>query len=216
MNDQHRPPPRSRRAFLLGVGAAALGGVGLAVANGADRSPHGLPGPRQARRRGKVDQAGAEWAAASDGNYRYARRPDDYTIDRVVIHVTQSTYPVALKVFQDPGHGAAAHYVVRARDGHIAQMVREGDVAYHACNRAWNERSIGIEHEGFVDRPDRWFTDVAYRSSARLCAAICTRYGIPVDREHIVGHYEVPGTDHTDPGPFWDWDRYLRLVQAAA
>jgi N-acetyl-anhydromuramyl-L-alanine amidase AmpD len=95
-------------------------------------------------------------------------------------------------------------------------MVREGDVAYHAGNRAWNERSIGIEHEGFVDRPDRWFTDVAYRSCARLCAAICTRHGIPVDREHIVGHYEVPGTDHTDPGPFWDSDRYLRLVQAAA
>ncbi|MGW5821646.1 N-acetylmuramoyl-L-alanine amidase, partial [Streptomyces noursei] len=25
---------------------------------------------------------------------------------------------------------------------------------------------------------------------------------------------EVPGTDHTDPGPHWDWDRYLALVRA--
>jgi N-acetyl-anhydromuramyl-L-alanine amidase AmpD len=24
----------------------------------------------------------------------------------------------------------------------------------------------------------------------------------------------VPGTDHTDPGPYWDWDRYLRMVEA--
>lgn len=39
-------------------------------------------------------------------------------------------------------------------------------MAYHAGNRKWNERSIGIEHEGFVDAPDRWFTDAAYQASA--------------------------------------------------
>jgi N-acetyl-anhydromuramyl-L-alanine amidase AmpD len=95
-------------------------------------------------------------------------------------------------------------------------MVREADVAYHAGNREWNERSIGIEHEGYVDDPDRWFTDTAYRASAQLAADISTRYDIPIDREHIVGHHEVPGATHTDPGPYWDWDRYLDLVRAAA
>jgi N-acetyl-anhydromuramyl-L-alanine amidase AmpD len=55
-----------------------------------------------------------------------------------------------------------------------------------------------------------------YASSARLTAGICGRYGIPVDRRHIIGHVEVPGTDHTDPGPHWDWDRYIRLVHQAA
>ena len=44
---------------------------------------------------------------------------------------------------------------------------------------------------------------------------VCARYGIPVDREHIIGHVEVPGTDHTDPGPGWDWKKYLRLVEEA-
>ncbi|MET7684300.1 N-acetylmuramoyl-L-alanine amidase [Streptomyces sp. NPDC005423] len=227
MEDQDHPPPRhrhrasarTRRAFLFGAGAVVLGGVCIAAASATDKISRTLPstlrGPLPARKEGEVDQTGAEWIAASDANYRIAERPDDYMIDRVVIHVTQSTYPVALKVFEDPGHRAAAHYVVRARDGHVTQMVRELDVAYHAGNREWNERSIGIEHEGFVDAPDRWFTDASYRASAQLCAAICARYGIPVDREHIVGHHEVPGTDHTDPGPYWDWDRYLRLVRAA-
>ena len=37
-----------------------------------------------------------------------------------------------------------------------------------------------------------------------------------MDRKHIIGHVEVPGTDHTDPGPHWDWDRYMRLVREAA
>jgi N-acetyl-anhydromuramyl-L-alanine amidase AmpD len=87
-------------------------------------------------------------------------------------------------------------------------------VAYHAGNRDFNERSVGIEHEGFVDRP-KDFTDAMYAASARLTARICARYDLPVDREHIIGHVEVPGTDHTDPGPHWDWDRYIPLVRKA-
>ena len=35
------------------------------------------------------------------------------------------------------------------------------------------------------------------------------------ERAHIIGHHEVPGTDHTDPGPHWDWDLYIRLVNSA-
>ena len=64
----------------------------------------------------------------------------------------RAAYATALKVFQDPTHAAAAHYVVR-KDGHVAQKIRELDVAFHAGNREYNERSVGIEHEGFVDRP---------------------------------------------------------------
>jgi N-acetyl-anhydromuramyl-L-alanine amidase AmpD len=165
------------------------------------------------RKEGELDHAGAEWTAASRENWRLADRPDDYGIDMVVIHVVQGSYPSALKVFKDPGHGAATHYVVR-KDGHVAQMIRELDVAFHAGNRSYNERSIGIEHEGFVHRPQD-FTDAMYRSSAKLTAGICVRYDIPVDREHIIGHVEVPGTDHTDPGPHWDWPKYMKLVAAA-
>lgn len=93
-------------------------------------------------------------------------------------------------------------------------MIRELDVAYHAGNRDYNERSVGIEHEGFVERRQD-LTDEMYEASARLTARICARYDIPVDREHIIGHVEVPGTDHTDPGEHWDWDRYMKLVRAA-
>ncbi|WP_010471205.1 N-acetylmuramoyl-L-alanine amidase, partial [Streptomyces somaliensis] len=60
------------------------------------------------------------------------------------------------------------------------------------------------------------FTPAMYAASARLTAGICARYGIPVDREHVIGHVEVEGTDHTDPGPHWDWDRYMELVRRAA
>ena len=202
----------SRRAVLIGTGAVLAGG-GVLAQDELRQAWWRLPGMAKPRKEGELDHAGAEWTAASRANWRLADRPDDYGIDMVVIHVVQGSYPSALKVFKDPGHGAATHYVVR-KDGHVAQMIRELDVAFHAGNRSYNERSIGIEHEGFVHRPQD-FTDAMYRSSAKLTAGICVRYDIPVDREHIIGHVEVPGTDHTDPGPHWDWPTYMKLVAAA-
>jgi N-acetyl-anhydromuramyl-L-alanine amidase AmpD len=202
-----------RRALLIGGVAAAVGTAVLARAE-LSRLWWRLPGVGKPRVAGAVDFRGAQWVAASTANYRQADRPADYRIDRVVVHVTQGGYRSAVGVFQDPGHGAAAHYIVR-RDGRITQLVRELDVAFHAGNREYNERSVGIEHEGFVEEAAS-FTDEMYAASARLTAAVCGRYGIPVDRQHIIGHAEVPGTDHTDPGRYWDWDRYLRLVRDAS
>ncbi|MGW5732716.1 MULTISPECIES: N-acetylmuramoyl-L-alanine amidase [Streptomyces] len=202
----------NRRTLLIGGAAAAVGTAALA-SDKLSRLWWRLPGVVKKRKEGEVDAKGAQWIAASDYNWRRADRPDDYDIDMVVIHVVQGGYATALRVFKDPAHGAAAHYVVR-KDGHVAQMIRELDVAFHAGNKSYNERSIGIEHEGFVDKKSS-FTDAMYASSARLTAGICKRYDIPVDREHIIGHVEVPGTDHTDPGPHWDWDRYIPLVRKA-
>jgi hypothetical protein len=203
-----------RRALLVGGAVAVAGaGAGVLARDELTRLWWRTPGVDKPRTPGAVDFRGARWVAASPANYRRADRPADYPVDMVVVHVTQGGYASAVKVFQDPGHRAAAHYIVRA-DGGITQMIRELDVAFHAGNRAYNERSIGIEHVGFVERASS-FTDAMYEASARLTAAICARYGIPVDRRHIIGHVEVPGTDHTDPGPHWDWERYLRLVRRA-
>ncbi|AIS00662.1 N-acetylmuramoyl-L-alanine amidase [Streptomyces glaucescens] len=202
-----------RRSLIVGGAAAVLGTGAVLARDELSRLWYRVPGVDKPRVKGAVDYRGARWVAASPANFRWADRPDDYPIEMVVVHVTQGSFDSAVKVFQDPEHGAASHYVV-GQDGRVAQMIRELDVAYHAGNRDFNERSIGIEHAGFVDRPQD-FTDAMYAASARLTAGICRRYDIPVDREHIIGHVEVPGTDHTDPGPHWDWERYLGLVRRA-
>ncbi|GAA4818781.1 N-acetylmuramoyl-L-alanine amidase [Streptomyces ziwulingensis] len=202
-----------RRALIVG-GAAAAVGTAVLARDELGRLWWRTPGVEKPREEGVVDYATARWVAASDANWRRADRPDDFGIDMVVVHVTQGSFTGAVRAFQDPAHQAAAHYIV-GQDGRVTQMIRELDVAYHAGNRSYNERSVGIEHEGFVDRPQD-FTDAMYAASARLTAQICARYDIPLDREHLIGHVEVPGTDHTDPGPHWDWDRYLGLVRRAA
>ncbi|MFF5184276.1 N-acetylmuramoyl-L-alanine amidase [Streptomyces sp. NPDC000345] len=170
-----------------------------------------LPGAPAGAQTQAVDYRHAEWQPATGSNRTPSDRPAAHPIDRVVIHVTQTDYAQALSVFQNPKKKVSAHYVVRSADGHVAQCVRESDIAWHAGNWEYNTRSVGIEHEGWVDRPAS-FTDAMYERSARLTASVCARYGIPRDRAHIIGHYEVPGTDHTDPGPNWDWGRYMRLV----
>ncbi|MFE9438796.1 N-acetylmuramoyl-L-alanine amidase [Streptomyces sp. NPDC006602] len=194
-------PLVGRRRLLK---AAALAAVPYAL----------LPDARAGAEIQAVDFPSAEWQPATTYNYTVSNRPTAHPVNHVIIHVTQETYVDTLAIFQNPQKKVSAHYLVRSADGHVAQCVREADVAWHAGNWDFNTRSIGIEHEGWVDRP-AYFTDALYEQSARLTAAICTSYGIPKDRAHIIGHYEVPGTDHTDPGPNWDWARYIRLVNFA-
>jgi hypothetical protein len=164
---------------------------------------------------GRADYPGATWYPASSSNYSAAGRPDSDKIDKIVIHVTQSSYASAMNWFKDPNAYVSAHYTVRSSDGYVGQSVHEKDIAWHAGNWDYNKTSIGIEHEGYVSDP-KWFTDAMYRSSAKLAAYLVRKYNIPVDRDHIVGHNEVPGADHTDPGPHWDWGKYIRLVRQYA
>ncbi|GHJ42190.1 N-acetylmuramoyl-L-alanine amidase [Streptomyces sp. TS71-3] len=195
-------PSLSRRRLLQGAALAAV--------------PASLLGAEPALAAAQaVDYPGAESRPASTSNYTASNRPTSYPIDHVVIHVTQETWSDAIGIFQDPARAVSSHYVVRSRDGHIAQCVREHDIAWHAGNWDYNTRSIGIEHEGWVDQP-QYFTDVMYEQSALLTAEICAKYRIPVDRGHIIGHREVPGATHTDPGPYWDWDKYWNLILSAS
>lgn len=156
-----------------------------------------------------ADYAPALWVPANSGNYTNANRETDYQINYVVIHTTQGSYAGTINWFQNASSNVSAHYVVRSSDGQITQMVDEQDIAYHA--RSYNTNSIGIEHEGFVDNAS-WYTDAMYRASAGITRSVCLKYGIPMTRTYILGHNEVPGNDHTDPGPNWNWTYYMQLV----
>ncbi|MFD9497727.1 N-acetylmuramoyl-L-alanine amidase [Streptomyces sp. NPDC060035] len=157
-----------------------------------------------------ADYPPARWVPANSANYSNGRSS---AITKVVVHVTQGSYAGTINWFQNPSAGVSAHYVVRSSDGQVTQMVRDGDTGFHA--RSANAYAVGIEHEGYVDNPS-WFTDAMYRSSADLTRHLANRYGIPKTRAYIVGHNEVPGNDHTDPGPNWNWNYYMQLVNSGS
>ena len=103
----------------------------------------------------------------------------------------------------------------------MAQHVPTHDVAWHAGNWYVNTHSIGIEHEGFAATGATWYSESLYRSSAKLVRYLAKKYDIPMDRAHIIGHDQVPGTVpstvasmHWDPGPYWDWQHYFDLMGA--
>ncbi len=158
---------------------------------------------------------------ANSNNYTVANRPYSHLIDKIIIHVTQGSWSSALNWFQNPRAAASTHYTVRSSDGYLGQSVAEKDICWHAGNWSYNQTSIGIEHEGFVSDPS-WFTEALYDASAQLSAYLVNKYGIPLDRAHILGHNEVPDpyspgqyggvTNHTDPGYYWDWYKYMDYV----
>ena len=41
-----------------------------------------------------------------------------------------------------------------------------------------------------------------------------TQYGFPLDRDHIIGHFEV-ATDRTDPGSTFPWERLMAALNEA-
>ncbi|HEU5472174.1 MAG TPA: peptidoglycan recognition family protein [Actinophytocola sp.] len=153
------------------------------------------------------------------GNHDLANRPESQQIRYIVIHDTEGSYATTLRLVQDPTY-VSWQYTLRSADGHVAQHVQAKDVAWHAGNWYVNAKAIGLEHEGFAAQ-GTWYTEAMYRSSARLVRFLARRHHIPLDRQHIIGHDNVPGTIpstvrgmHWDPGPYWDWAHYFDLLGA--
>ncbi|MFK7912895.1 MAG: 1,6-anhydro-N-acetylmuramyl-L-alanine amidase AmpD [Pseudomonadales bacterium] len=109
-----------------------------------------------------------------------------------------------------PGVEVSAHLLI-ARTGRITQFVPFNARAWHAGTSQWrgrsrcNDFSIGIELEGTDSRP---YTKAQYRSLTRVTAALLERYP-RMSPDAIVGHEDIAPGRKTDPGPAFDWSRYL-------
>jgi N-acetylmuramoyl-L-alanine amidase len=166
-----------------------------------------------------IDYPGTVWRPAALCNYTNSTQETSHDIRKIVIHVAEGSYSGTISWFENCAAQASAHYVV-SREGRVAQCVRNEDIAWHAGWWDTNTHSIGIEHAGYVDNPN-WFTGSMYHTSAKLSAWCCKEYEIPIDSKHIIGHDQVPGCSgsgggnscHTDPGLYWNWKKYMRLIE---
>ena len=179
-----------------------------------------------------ADYPEAIWNPAPECNFSERTLP----VSAVVIHYTQGSYAGCISWFKNCEAQVSAHYVIRSADGQVTQMVREADKAWHA--RTANGYTIGIEHEAYGNIWS-YFTEEMYQSSANLVRNICERYE-PIDGHRtfyrdtldngtclnngvhslggetacikIRGHQHYPDQSHTDPGPYWDWNYYYKLI----
>lgn len=144
-----------------------------------------------------------------------------YPISMIVIHDCEGTYRSSIDWLKLYSTQASCHYVLRSSDGDVTKMVLEANNSWHCGEETYNNKSVGIEHEGYLSNPTLWYTDVMLQKSAALVRDICLRWGIPIDRQHIIAHSEVRNTDgtygganhHPDPGVGWPWDRYMEMVR---
>lgn len=118
-------------------------------------------------------------------------------VSMVVIHIMAGSLIGTDNWFSQKVSSASSHYGVGFK-GEVHQYVQESDTAWHsgvvkaptiALNGANpNDIAIGIECEG---------SDLSKAPQAQIDAIIalvediCKRNNIPVDRQHIVGHYQI-------------------------
>jgi N-acetylmuramoyl-L-alanine amidase len=173
--------------------------------------------------------------AKSSPNYspRYGEKPV-----AVVIHIMAGSLDSTTGWFANPSSGVSSHYGV-GKDGRVFQFVKEyyaawtnGDTNKPDMSVAWiaqtvkdndsfcskysygvaNARTITIENEG---QTGEVLTPIHWSTLVRLVADICKKNNIPVDRQHINGHYQINSVTRPNcPGKGIDLDKLVKEVQA--
>jgi N-acetylmuramoyl-L-alanine amidase len=150
-----------------------------------------------------------------------------YRPEAVVIHIMEGTLVGTDSWFKNPASKVSAHYGI-GKTGEVHQYVSETNTAWHAGRvnaPGWqlikaagngqfinpNFYTIGIEHEGNEDSD---WTDAMYNSSSEMVRAICSRWNIPIDRSHVIGHHEIYSLK-TCPGHKVDLNKLIALASGS-
>ena len=127
-----------------------------------------------------------------DHNRLTARR----VTDQIVIHHTGNAVDDDLSAAEiDASHKGQGwtcigyHYVIR-KDGTVEVARPHWTVGAHAYGH--NSHTIGIHVCGNFEEAEP--TAAQIESTAMLIANLCTDYGLPIDRDSIVGHRELMST----------------------
>ncbi|HBO39569.1 MAG TPA: 1,6-anhydro-N-acetylmuramyl-L-alanine amidase AmpD [Pasteurellaceae bacterium] len=108
----------------------------------------------------------------------------------------------------------SAHCLIE-RDGTITQYVSFDERAWHAGLSCFqgrdkcNDFAIGIELEGSNEQP---FTERQYLALGELTERIMMAYP-SITKERIVGHCDISPDRKIDPGQYFDWNKYLSLLE---
>lgn len=139
----------------------------------------------------------------------------------IVLHIMEGTLSGTDSWFRNPQAQVSSHYGV-GKSGDVWQWVDEYDTAWgngRIYKPVWkdyekgvnpNSTTISIEHEGWTGQP---WTEEMYKADTFLIKEIAKRWGIPLNRDHIIGHNEIYGKKPNCPGDGLDWSRLMSMVQ---
>lgn len=138
--------------------------------------------------------------------------PGRFSGDAVERLFTNRLDPAADPAFVElEGLRVSSHLFIRRR-GSVIQFVDGARRAWHAGVSDFqgrgrcNDYSVGIELEGDGSHP---FTEAQYRRLSAVTAALCARLPLA----YLAGHSDIAPGRKVDPGPCFDWGRYLDSVR---
>jgi N-acetyl-anhydromuramyl-L-alanine amidase AmpD len=140
----------------------------------------------------------------------------------IVNHITACSKDIAISWFTSSSNKeSSCHYLV-GKDGSICQFVEDNMKSWHAGivqkptakivlqdmkNINPNNYTIGIEHEGQTGDA---LTEAQYQATLWLHQQLISKYNIPVDGDHILGHYQIDGVNRKYcPGTGFPWGRLM-------
>lgn len=141
----------------------------------------------------------------------------------IVNHITAGLMPGTLSWMQNPAAKVSAHFLV-TKTGKIYQLVKEEDTAFGAgiVNKPdWhlydgtnpNYYTLNIEHEAITGET---LTDIQYQATLWLHRYLITKWGIPIDNDHVIGHYRLDSVNRkNDPGPKFPWNKLMTDLKAS-
>lgn len=146
-------------------------------------------------------------------------------IDMVIVHHCANTSAQGVvDMMTIPTKQVSSNYVM-TKNGPIG-VVREemraftsGSSSDGGKGAAYDRRAITVETVNSTMGP-RWeFDPRTIEHLARLIADVATRYGFPIDRDHVVGHGELYSRYRASyptacPGPSMDLDALVRKARA--
>ncbi|MEN6326685.1 MAG: N-acetylmuramoyl-L-alanine amidase [Syntrophomonas sp.] len=136
----------------------------------------------------------------------------------IVNHITAGLMPGTLSWLRNPAAKASAHYLI-SKNGEVFQLVKDEDTAWHAgiVNQPdWalydgsnpNYYTLGIEHEALAGEG---LTEKQYQASLWLHRQLLKKWGIKLDRDHIIGHYRIDSINRkNDPGTAFPWNKLFQ------
>jgi len=110
----------------------------------------------------------------------------------------------------DSADRASWHFSV-LQNGTVLQHYNTADVTWHCGSREWNQKLIGIEHEGGYDPVDEPLTVPQRDASVTLVRWLAREHGFPLERQvSLWEHHEIaPPSDPTAcPSGRIPWEFY--------
>jgi N-acetylmuramoyl-L-alanine amidase len=152
----------------------------------------------------------------------YSKGRNGKKIIAICNHITAGQFPGCQNWLCNPKAKASSNYLI-TRTGKIIQLVKDEDTAWAngGVNKpSWtlydgtnpNRYTISIEHEGYGSNGgDGNLTEQQYQATLCLHRQLINKWNIPIDRNHIIGHFEIDKINRTNcPGKAFPWDRLMK------